>query len=321
MTRRARAWSAAAWISASAWRRETLAYAVANVQRLDLDGRTLEYATGGDPAGAPVLIHHGTPGAGVLAPEWDEVARSQRLRLVIHSRPGYGRSGRLAGRDVVDVADDVAALADALGADRFLTFGFSGGGPHALACAALLPDRVVAAVALASIVPRDAAGLDFHAGMGEGNVDEFGRAERGEQPLRELLEPATDGLVAMTQDEMAESMAGVLTPADDRELRGPIGATLLRHFQHGLSEGVDGWIDDDLAFVRPWGFDLAAIAVPVQVWQGRHDAMVPFGHGEWLAANVPGAEAHLSDDDGHLSLLTQRAPEWLRWLRKRWETA
>jgi pimeloyl-ACP methyl ester carboxylesterase len=289
------------------------------VGTIDLAGRTLEYADGGDPAGAPVLVHHGTPGAAVLHPGWEEIARVERLRLVIHSRPGYGTSGRAPGRSVGDVAGDAAALADALGIDRFLTFGFSGGGPHALACAALLPGRVVAAVVLASVAPHDADGLEFLAGMGAGNVDEFGRAERGEEPLRELLEAETAGLLGATQQQLSEAMAGVLTPADADELAGPIGATLLRHFQHGMAISADGWVDDDLAFVRPWGFDLAAVGAPVQLWQGRLDAMVPFAHGEWMAEHVPGADAHLSEDDGHLSLLTRRAPEWLRWLRAQWD--
>jgi pimeloyl-ACP methyl ester carboxylesterase len=122
-----------------------------------------------------------------------------------------------------------------------------------------------------------------------------------------------------TQEQLVEAMAPFLTDADAEEMRGPIGATLLRHIQHGMSVSADGWVDDDLAFVRPWGFEPADIRVPVLIWQGRLDAMVPFGHGEWLAREIPGVDADLSEHDGHLSLLTRRAPELFAWLRARWE--
>jgi pimeloyl-ACP methyl ester carboxylesterase len=293
------------------------------VPLIDLDNaRRLEFAEGGDPAGVPVVVHHGTPGAAVLHPQWNPLAAAERLRLVIYSRPGCGRSTRDRGRSVADAARDTAALADALGFDRFLTFGFSGGAPHALACAALLPERVVAAAAVASIAPFDAAGLDFFDGMGEGNVAEFGIVrDGGEDAIRPLAEEEAAAVQDTTLEQFVEIMAPFLTPADAEEARGPIGETLLRHFRGCTAHGVDGWIDDDLVFVRPWGFELASIRVPVLLWQGRHDAMVPFGHGRWLAAQIPGVEADLSETDGHLSLLTRRAPELFRWLRARWDAS
>lgn len=287
---------------------------------IDVGARTLETAEGGDPAGIPVVVHHGTPGAAVLHPDWEPLAAAAGLRLVTYSRPGYGRSTRDAGRNFASAAADTAALADALGIGRFLTWGYSGGGPHALACAALLPERVVAVAVLASVAPYGAPGLDFMDGMAEGNVEEFGLAlEGGEQAIR----PATDEQAAAVRsidvEAFAESMAPYVTPADAEELRGPIAATLLRGFQHGTSVSTDGWIDDDLAAVAPWGFAVEQVRVPAMLWQGRLDAMVPFGHGRWLADRIPGVEAHLTDDDGHLSLLTRRAAEALSWLRARWD--
>jgi pimeloyl-ACP methyl ester carboxylesterase len=282
--------------------------------------RRLELVEGGDPAGAPLVVHHGTPGAAVLSPLWEAIAAADGLRLVIYSRPGYGRSTRDRGRVVADAARDTAALADALGADRFLTFGFSGGAPHALACAALMPERVVAVASLSSLAPFDADGLDFLDGMGEGNIEEFNLVtEGGEEAIRPRAEEQAAELREATREQMVEAMAPFLTEADAEEMRGPIGATLLRHLQHGLSVSVDGWVDDDIAFVRPWGFELSDLRVPVLLWQGRQDAMVPFGHGEWLAARIPGVEADLSEADGHLSLLTRRAPELFGWLRARWD--
>ena len=229
------------------------------MNRIDLGARSLEYAEGGDLAGAPVLVHHGTPGAAVLRPEWEELAAAHGLRLVIHSRPGYGSSTRLPGRNVADAAGDTAALADALGVARFLTLGYSGGGPHALACAALLPERVVAAVTLASVAPHDADQLDFLAGMGEGNIEEFGRARAGEEPLRELLEAEVGAMLGGSAAGLAESMAPFLSPVDAEEIRGPIAAWLQENVDRALGTGVDGWLDDDLAFVRPWGFEPAAV--------------------------------------------------------------
>jgi pimeloyl-ACP methyl ester carboxylesterase len=284
------------------------------------DGRAQQTAEGGDPGGAPVFVHHGSPGSAVLDPMWQADAGARGLRLITYSRPGFGTSTRAAGRVVADAAGDTAALADALGIDRFLTWGISGGGPHALACAALLPDRVVAAASLAAVAPFDADGLDYFDGMGEGNIEEFGIVvDGGEAAIRPLaLEQAAE-MTSTTKEQLVEAMAGFLTPVDAAEITGAIGATLLEQFHGAFSAGVDGWVDDDLAFVSPWGFSLTDIAVPVLLWQGRQDAMVPYGHGVWLAGQIPGVEAHLSEEDGHLTLITRRIPEVHQWLRDRWD--
>ena len=264
------------------------------------DGRTLQIAEGGAPDGVLVIVHHGTPGGAVLDPAWERDAVTNGLRLVTYARPGYGTSTRAPGRRVSDAAADVAALADVLGAERFLTWGASGGGPHALACAALLPGRVVAAASLAGVAPYDADGLDFMAGMGEGNIEEFGLVVReGEAGIRPLAERETAGLLGITHEQLAEQMDAFVTETDAAMMRGPLGEWLLASFRAGLATGADGWVDDDLVFVAPWGFAVSDIGVPVLVVQGRQDVMVPFGHGEWLAATIPGAEAWLTDHDGH----------------------
>jgi pimeloyl-ACP methyl ester carboxylesterase len=292
---------------------------VANFVELP-DGRVLQTSEGGDPAGVPVLVHHGSPGSSILDPAWSDDAASRGLRLVAYARPGYGRSTRAAGRKVADAAADVAALADAFGIDRFLSWGISGGGPHVLACAALLPDRVVAVASLASAAPYDAKGLDFFAGMGEGNIEEFGVVvDGGEAALRPLAVEQATQLASTTQEGMVEAMSPHLTPIDDAALRGPIGQTLMAHLHDAFVVSVDGWVDDDLAFVEPWGFQPSEIAIPVLLWQGRQDAMVPFGHGVWLAEQIPGVDAHLSEEDGHLTLMSRRIPEVHQWLRQRWD--
>jgi pimeloyl-ACP methyl ester carboxylesterase len=237
-----------------------------------------------------------------MFPRLLEEGARRGLRHVSYPRPGYGESDRDAGRSVADCADDVAAIADHLGAERFHTIGWSGGAPHALACAALMPDRVVSAASIAGIAPFDAAGLDWYAGMSEENVEETRMAERGEEALRPWLEREVDRLQGSGPDDLREALGGLLSPVDREALSGDFARFFHAGFIAAVARGVDGWLDDDLAFVRPWGFDLGAIRVPVAVWQGAEDQFVPFAHGRWLADNTAGAAARLLDDHGHLSL-------------------
>ena len=277
-------------------------------------GRTLKVLEDGDPDGAPVIKHHGTPGSRLANPKWVADAADRGIRLIGYDRAGYGGSDRDPGRDVAAVAADTAAIADALGIERFATWGGSGGGPHALACAALLGDRVVAAATVAGAAPSDAGDLDFKAGMGEDNVQEFNAAVDGEAVLRPLLEEMANAMVGVTPEALAEQMRTILSPPDAAVVTGELGEFLLESIQVGLSGGVDGWADDDLAFVKPWGFDPATIAVPVQVWQGEQDLMVPLAHGEWLARHVPGADRRISPQDGHLTITELRMGEIHAWL-------
>lgn len=277
------------------------------------DGRVLHAYDAGDPDGELVVVHHGTPCSGLLSATWAEDATARGIRLVGFDRPGYGGSTRRPGRSVADVADDTATLADGLGADRFRTWGVSGGGPHALACAALLPDRVLGAACLAGVAPHDAPGLDWLAGMGEDNVEEFGAALAGEAPLRGYLAGQRDEMLASTPGELQEVMQSLLPPADRDVLTGERAQFMHAWMVSGLQGGYDGWLDDDLAFTSGWGFDLASIAVPLLLMQGEQDLMVPIGHGRWLADRIPRAEVVLSAADGHITLLEPigRVHEWL----------
>ena len=283
------------------------------------DGRLLTVYDAGDPAGAPVLFHHGTPSSGLPYEPHVLLAETQGVRLLSYDRAGYGDSSRHAGRGVGDVAADAARIADALGLDRFGTWGLSGGGPHALACAALLPDRVAAAASAAGVAPYGAEGLDWLAGMGEANVAEFGAALAGEETLRPALEAEAEGMTGVTGPRFVEAMRTLLSPPDVAVVEGrALGDHLAATFARGLARGVDGWLDDDLAFVRPWGFDPAAIERPVLAVQGEQDLMVPAGHGDWLAARIPGAEGWFSADEGHLTLFETRSVERIHeWLLAR----
>jgi pimeloyl-ACP methyl ester carboxylesterase len=281
-----------------------------------LDGRTLTVREGGDPQGLPVLAISGTPGSSMLYGPHARDAAEQGIRLFSYDRPGYGGSTRLKGRMVADCAADIAAVCDALDIERLGVWGISGGGPHALAAAALLPDRVIAAAALASVAPYDAEGLDFLAGMGEQNVKEFGEIFEGEDVHRASMEKNREDLLSATPEQLVELWQTLLGPSDREVATGTLAAFLLDHIRAGIDQGGDGWIDDDIAFVTPWGFDLASIRVPVQLWQGEQDMFVPFGHGVWLAAHVPGVDAQLTAEDGHLTLGEHRVPEVHRWLMK-----
>ncbi len=283
------------------------------------DGRVLEVFEGGDPAGVPVVWHNGTPGSGLIYEVHAADAAAKGIRLIGYSRPGYGGSTPHPGRSVADAARDVETICGALGLDRICTWGISGGGPHALACAALLPNRVAAAASLAGVAPFDAEGLDWLDGMGEGNVVEFGAVFEGRDVVAPLLDREAAELVAAGAAQLVDALAAFVTPTDASVLTGPMGAYLYEEMRHGIEARRDGWLDDDLAFAAPWGFELGSIRVPVLVLQGRHDVMVPFAHGEWLAAHVPGADAWLSDEDGHLTLVERRVPEVHAWLLDRYD--
>jgi len=266
-------------------------------------GRRIEGWEAGD-AGAPgVLFHFGTPSAGLPFAPLVDATLARGRRFVTYSRPGYAGSTRREGRTVADCASDVLALLDGRGLDAVHVVGWSGGGPHALACAALLPGRVAGAATLAGVAPWGAEGLAWLDGMAEENLDEFGAAVAGPDALRRFLEPIAADRVSVASDEVAEGLGGLLTDVDRAALTGPFAEFLAEAMRAAVSSGPWGWIDDDLAFARDWGFGLDGIGVPVTVWHGRHDAMVPTTHGEWLAEHIPGARRQILESEGHLSLV------------------
>jgi pimeloyl-ACP methyl ester carboxylesterase len=278
------------------------------------DGRELRIVEAGAADGLAVLVHNGTPMSRLLFRPCVEDAEQRGIRLIGYDRPGYGGSTPHPGRKVADAARDVAAIADALDIDRLATWGISGGGPHALACAALLPERVVAAASLASVAPYPAEGLDWFAGMGEANVAEFGLTLEGREALEPFLRHERDAMLAAGPAGLAEAMWTLLSPTDHAVLTGETADYMFEAFRAGNEERLDGWLDDDLAFAKPWGFELEQIEVPVLLWQGAEDRFVPFAHGEWLARRIPALDARLSHDDGHLTLLVRRLGEVHGWL-------
>lgn len=299
-----------------------LASMAERLRTLDLpDGRTLAYAIWGDPDGFPVLSLHGTPGCRFSRWANEELYAELGACWVTHDRAGYGQSDRNHGRRVVDEAADVAALADELGLDRFGVTGGSGGGPHVLACAALLPDRVIRAVCAVGVAPLGSPGLEedaWLAGMDPENVKEVEWAIAGEHVLTPKLEAEQKRIeerVSVDPSSVLDDFE--LSDADREALARPEAMQTIREaVLEQAAHGVGGWVDDDLAFLRPWGFDVGAITVRVLIKYGLTDVLVPPAHGGWLAANVPGCIVRADEVGGHLGTNPEEEiAANVRWLR------
>jgi pimeloyl-ACP methyl ester carboxylesterase len=280
------------------------------------DGRSLEVIEGGDRSGWPIVVHHGTPLSGNLYGPHVQYARDHHLRLIGYSRPGYGASDPLPGRRVADATSDVVAIADALELPRFGVWGHSGGGNHALACAAMLGERVTAAAASAAVAPFTAEGLDWLSGMGSANVDEFSAALAGRDHLEKYLYPQW---VAMRErrSEISAELMTLLSPEDFDFLLGELGTYIESASRAGVASGMAGWVDDDLEDVSPWGFELSRIRCPVSIWHGKRDRFVPFSHAIWLSRHTPGSELKLLEEETHLTFFHRRVFEVFDWLLAR----
>jgi len=272
------------------------------------DGRTLEILSSGAASGFPLVYHPGTPSAAMVMPSIEGAAVARGMRVITWSRPGYSASTRQTGRSVADAVSDTCTVLDHLEVGRFVALGWSGGGPHALACAALAADRCAAVATIASVAPYDAEGLVWLEGMSEENHAEFGAAARGEDALRSYLAGEREMLKDVTGEQVAEALRGHVSALDAAALSGEFADAFATMARRSLSTGVDGWLDDDLAFIRPWGFDPSGIGVPVFLWQGGEDRMVPYAHGEWLSENVGSAVSRLNKKEGHISIVTRPGP-------------
>jgi pimeloyl-ACP methyl ester carboxylesterase len=277
-------------------------------------GRTLEVHEEGDPAGLPVLVHHGTPSSGLQYGPHIDLAHDQGIRLIGYDRPGYGGSARHTRRSIADCVADVHAIADALGLERFASWGISGGGPHVLACAALCDERLTAVASLAAVAPYDAEGLDFLAGMGEDNHVEFGKALAGEEELRPYLVEEATAMRNATPEQLRDVLASLLGDEDKSVLTGHFAEYFVESNEHAFAAGIDGWLDDDIAFTQPWGFELEDIRRPVLLLQGEDDRFVPASHGRWLAGRIATVDARVTAMDGHLTLIERHMRDVNEWL-------
>jgi pimeloyl-ACP methyl ester carboxylesterase len=266
------------------------------------DGRTLHvYDTGAGESDGRLAVfwHHGTPNIGAPPAPLFPAAARLRIRWVSYDRPGYGGSTPRPGRDVASAAADVSSIADALGIDRFAVMGHSGGGPHALACGALRPERVLGVVSIAGLAPFGAEGLDWFAGMADSGVAS--------------LRAAAEGRAAKERYEASGAEYDPEFTAADRSTFSGAWSWLADVIGPAVEAGPGGLIDDDLAYVAPWGFDPEQVIAPVLFLHGGRDRVVPSSHSQWLASRCPAAELRLSPDDGHISVLNSStaAMNWL----------
>jgi pimeloyl-ACP methyl ester carboxylesterase len=275
-----------------------------SVERMHLpDGRVFEYSAAGDPGRELLVFCVGTPSAVVDFPYAADAAAARGLRSVICSRPGYGGSTRNEGRTVADAAADTAALADHLGADRFLVAGWSGGGSTALACAALLPDRVRAVVTMAGTAPPVEAGDVWTTWFPPDQADEVRAlttkppaelAPEYEQAAKQFAELTAEHVTISENQSEADKAALIEVPG--------VAEWLARSIKSAVSTGIWGWLDEDLAWAKPWGFAVADIGVPVIVRHGDEDGFVSIEQGRWLAAHIPGARLDEMPGGGHTTV-------------------
>jgi pimeloyl-ACP methyl ester carboxylesterase len=275
------------------------------------DGRRLLAQVAGPADGALILFHAGTPGSRHLYDRHIEEGAARGLRHVCYSRPGCEGSDRHPGRSYASCAADSAAIADALGAETFHVVGQSGGGGHALACAALLADRVLSVAAIAGVAPRRAMGFDWFADAGRSNREEFAAVETGEEALERFIVRCAAELGSVrSAEQFCASLGDLLCEADRACLEGPFLQFQLDGCRRALGDGIWGWFDDDVAIWGEWGFDLDAVTAPVTVWHGEDDRMVPASHGECLARELA-ADLRLLPGEGHLSLAARNYGEIL----------
>lgn len=280
------------------------------------NGNRLDYFD--SESGSDLLLYHpGTPAAGPIDADLLAAATENDFRVIELVRPGYGKSTRAPGRRVADIPQLASELATHFGFDHYVTLGWSGGGPHALANLALESQRCVAGISLAGVGKYGQPDLDFLAGMGQDNIDEFGASLEGESALRPMLTAAGAAMKNITGADVVEMMASLLPEADRAVLTGEHGEEIATIFKWATAEGIDGWLDDDLAFTQDWGFELSQIKNPVAIWQGSEDLMVPFAHGQWLASKVTHAQIELLEGEGHLSIAQLAFQQGLPWLRER----
>jgi pimeloyl-ACP methyl ester carboxylesterase len=273
------------------------------------DGRKLEVATLGEPTGHTVLFHHGTPGSANLVKMLAPLVEDGSLFVVTTSRAGYGKSSRLEGRDVASVVSDARAALDSLGRSDYAVVGWSGGGPHALACAALDAPRCLAAWSLAGVVPTT-VDFDWTEGMGPENVEEFALAKKGGPEYEAAMAVAGETLGAASKDDVVELFGGLLSEPDKAVFASEARREgFVESLHQGFECGWRGFFDDDQAMMKEWGFDPTAITVAVAVWFGDQDLMVPRTHGEWLVEYLPTASKHFFAGEGHVSLVVNHLDE------------
>ena len=273
------------------------------------DGRELEIADNGINSESAIVFHHGTPGHASSWTDWLESAATAGIRAIAYSRAGYGTSDRNPGRSVINVNSDIAQVLDAKNITKFVSIGWSGGGPHCLANT--FEPRNVGAISLAGVGAFGVDDLDFLEGMGPENHDEFGAALKGEAVIDQWMNDNAGPMKSVTGSDIIEAFGGLIGDADKAVLEGGEAEAIAASYRSGLAVSFDGWIDDDLVFVKKWGFELESITKPVFLWQGDDDFMVPHAHSYWLEKHSPTATLSFKPGEGHISLTVRYRKEIL----------
>ena len=274
------------------------------------DGRELEILDNGINSERAIIFHHGTPGHASAWSPWLEEAALSGVRAISYSRAGYGISDRNEGRTVASNNSDIRELLDSFGIRDFISIGWSGGGPHALATTTLHGSK--GAITLAGVGAYGVDDLDFLAGMGPENEEEFGEALKGEAAISAWMDANAGAFKNVTGDQVRESFGGLISDADKAVINGEFAEEMATTMRKGLAVSFDGWIDDDIAFIQPWGFDISAIKLPVLIWQGDQDLMVPHAHSYWLEKHIPTAKLTFIPGHGHISIGEKYKPEILK---------
>jgi pimeloyl-ACP methyl ester carboxylesterase len=267
------------------------------------DNRSLEVLGNDVASNQALVLHHGTPGDATLWAGWLDHCAQRGLRALAISRPGYGASSRRRGRRVVDINDDVNQVLEQLGISEVVAIGWSGGGPHAIANG--LDIRCQGVITLAGVAAYGQQDIDFLAGMGPENHEEFGAAILGDDAINAWMERNAAGLRNVTGPQLRDAFGGLVGEVDRAVINGRFADDLAATMRHSLSQGYDGWVDDDLAFVKPWDVPFEQITCPVQIWQGDQDLMVPSAHSNWLDRKIATGHLNFVAGHGHLSLIEE----------------
>jgi pimeloyl-ACP methyl ester carboxylesterase len=282
-------------------------------------GAAISFDEVGDPAGFPVVFHNGTPCSRLLPDWWDSLAKARGLRIVCFDRPGYGNWPAQPGRTVLDVVAATARAADMLGIDRFVSWGASGGVPFAIGCAAVLGERVPAVVVVGGGAPNDGSPDWLPEWARDASPEDI---ERGFRPALAGDRPAVAEAVQQSAAELRgfdvpgwlEAWSDVFSPADKRALDAKMAGFLLGNIQEALRPGIEGWVDDQIAWAQPWGIDVAAVRQPAAIWHGEEDRMKTPADARLLAAQIPHAVLFMVEGQGHPSLIYRHVEPTMDWI-------
>ncbi len=258
------------------------------------DGRSIEFMRNGVESDSAIILHAGTSQDITGWKVWLENFAGNGVLSIAFGRSGYVGSTPKPGRITIDIAHDVAELADFLGVKRMVNVGLSGGGQHAIATG--LDPRSVGVVTSGSLAPFEEMGEDFYLGMQQADIDEYADALRD---IKDLVKRFQGGLAT---DPSAQFTPKEVSANDKRAQQSPSWKILFDSCDLTMKSGWDWVADDYSSYLRPWGFDPREIRVPVILWQGGLDKNVPPQHGQWLAKHIPNSKLKLIEDESHVGL-------------------